>query len=363
MLFQSSSRVSSRVSSKFISRVFTLSILLNLSVVSVTAYGAKEVKFKEYPFEIARGERLIVQGLRGNVRLIVSPPGKTPVVRARKLLADSPKSGASERFEALSFSVRREGGVVLIEPKGPSTRQEWIEWSRPGQPDLSFEIEAPATPAEIYLHSGVVTGVGWKDQLAISIQDGRVVTTDGDGALRISILRGDVKVEKQKGAVEIESHVSKVAVSNVEGDVTIHSFAGESNVSSVKGDVSLRAKAGSVGLSKINGSLSFDNGRGRIEGTAIEGAIRGTNDDGAVSLQLAGEADVSIETQEGTVGIKPPGGAGVLLKLSSEDGPIVAPDSVNVPKISGPKSVVARLDGAPKGVIVLRSKRGLIRVR
>lgn len=343
-------------------RVFAL-ILAGVSLMSVTAQAAKEVRFKEYPFEIARGERLIVQGLRGAVKLTVVGPGKTPVVRARKVVVDASKPGASERFDNLSFTVRREGGMVIVEPKGPSTRQEWIEWTRPSQPELSFEIEAPSTPAEVHVHSGSVTASGWKDQLAVTIQEGRVTTTDGEGAARVSILRGSVSIDKQKGPVEIESHAAKVSVSNVEGDVQVHSFAGENTVNSVKGDVTIRAKAGAVNLTKITGSLTFDNGRGKFDGTAIDGAIRGTNDDGSVSLQLTGEADVSIETQDGSVGVKPPSGAGVLLKLSSDEGPIVAPDSVNVPRVAGPKSVVSRLDGAPKGVIVLKAKRGTIRVR
>lgn len=350
------------LSGRVFARIFALFAVLG--IMASQASAAKEMKFKDFPFEIARGERLIVQGVRGSVRLIALAPGKTPVVRGRKVLADTAKSGgASEHFDALSFSVRREGGLVMVEPRGPSSRQDWIEWSRPGQPELNIEIESPPTPAEIHLHSGTVLANGWKDSLAVSLQDGKLTAVDGDIAVRAAILRGEIKIDKQKGVVEIESHAAKVSVSNVDGDVRVHNFAGETNVTGVKGDVSFRSKAGTTTAAKIAGGLGFDNGRGRLDATAVEGAVRGENDEGNVSIQLAGEADVSIETQDGAVAIKPPGGAGVLLKLSSEDGAIVAPDSVSVPKISGPKSVVARLDGAPKGVIVVRSKRGTIRVR
>lgn len=330
---------------------------------SVNAHAAKEVRFKEYPFEITRGERLVVQGLRGAVKLSVVAPGKTPVVRARKVVVDASRPGANERFENLSFTVRREAGIVFIEPKGPSTRQEWIDWTRPGQPELSYEIEAPSTPAEIHIHSGNVSVTNWKDAVAVTLQDGRVTAADGAGAARVSILRGSVTIERQKGPVEVESHAAKVNIASVDGDVQVHAFAGESQVSGVKGELSVRTKAGTMTLSKISGGLVFDNGRGKLEGSAIEGTVRGTNDDGSVSLQLAGEADVSIETQDGSVSVKPPGGAGVLLKLSSEEGPILAPSSVTIPRTAGPKSVVARLDGAPKGVIVLKAKRGTIRIR
>lgn len=342
---------------------FTVSNFLILSLINVApANAAKDVKFKDYAFEMSRGEKLIVQGVRGSVRLIPLAPGRTPVVRARKILTDAKGSGA-EHFDALSFSVRRENGTVIVEPRGPSTRQEFLDWSRPGQPELAIEIEAPSTPAEVHFHTGAVTANGWKDQLAVSLQEGRVTTTDGEGALRTALLRGDVKVDKQKGAVEVESHAAKVSISNVTGDVRVHNFAGDSTVSSVKGDVSVRAKTGAVSLTKVDGGLEFDNGRGRLEGTAVEGAVRGVNDEGTVSLQLAGEADVSIESQDGAVAVKPPSGTGALLKLSSEEGQIVAPDSVQSPRNAGAKSLVARMDGAAKGVIVVRSKRGTIRVR
>lgn len=323
----------------------------------------REVKFKDYPLEISRGDRLTIQGVRGSVRLIPAKAGQPAVLRARKILPDATKPSAKAHFEALSFAVRREGGVVMIEPKGPTGRQDWIEWSVAGQPELSLEIDAPSTATEVHFHSGSVSAAGWKDQLMVSLQDGKILASDGEGAFRATLLRGEIKVEKQKGPVEIESHAAKVTVLSSEGSVQVHNFSGESVVSAVKGEVSLRSKAGAATVSKVDGGLDFDNGRGHFEGTAIDGSVRGQNDDGTVSIQLSGEADVSIETQDGPIAVKPAGGAGVLLKLATEEGNIYAPASVNVPKVSGPKSVVARLDGAPKGVIVLRSKRGTIRVR
>lgn len=344
-------------------RVFALAAFLALGLFGKFALGAREVKFKEYPFEITRGEQLIVQGVRGQVRLISLAAGKTPVVRARKLIQDPTKPGAAERFDSLSFTVRREGGIVMIEPKGPSSRQEWLDWSRPGQPELAFEIEAPSTPAEVHLHTGSVTATGWKEPLAISLQEGKVVSLEGGGSLNASILRGEIRVEKHKGIVRVESHAAKVNVSVNEGDVQVHNFAGDTNLVSVKGDVKFRSKTGNVSLANIDGGLDFDNGRGKVDVAGMGGVVRGFNDEGPVSLQLTGEADLSIETQDGSVSVKPPSAAGVLLKLSTEEGVISAPESVNIPKGAGPKSVVSRLDGAPKGVIVLRSKRGTLRVR
>lgn len=352
---------------RVMNRAFALLFIFLVTLVphvvfAVVGNSTREVKFKDYPFEIARGERIVFQGVRGTVRMIASATGKSPVVRAKKILSDASKPPALEHFDKLSFTVRREPGLIIVEPKGPSSRQEWTEWSKPGQPELVVEIEAPSSPAEIHMHSGQVFSNSWKEQLAISLQDGRIIASDGEGALRATILRGEVKIDKQKGRVEIESHAAKVSITNGDGDVQVHNFAGETVVSGLRGDVSLRSKAGSASVSKIEG-LDFDNGRGRLEATAVTGVVRGANDDGTVSIQLTGEADVSIETQDGPVSVKPPSGTGALLKLSSEEGTIVPPDSVHAAKNSGAKSIVARMDGAAKGVIIVRSKRGTIRVR
>lgn len=348
--------------SKF--RVFALfGVMFLFSSFELSVAAAKETKFKEYPFEISKSERLIVQGVRGNVKLIAASAGQPTVVRARKTVSEPMKADASERFNALSFSVRREGGVVIIEPRGPTTRQEWVDWSRPGQPELWLEIQAPPTAAEIHFHTGSLSSTGWTDNLAISLQEGKVSVSGSSGKLGVNILRGEVKVEKHKGSMDFESHAAKISVLNSEGDVRIHSFAGETAISNLKGDTSFRAKSGGANLAKLSGSFKFDNGRGRIDGTGIDGAVRGVNDDGSVILQLVGEADLSIETSDGAVTVKPPGGSGALLKLSTEEGAIVAPDSVSVPRVSGAKSVVARMSGATKGVIAVRSKKGTIRVR
>lgn len=327
------------------------------------AFSAKEVKFKEYPFEILKGDRLVVSGIRGAVKLVQIGQGKTPVVRAKKVLPTGAKSTAAQMFENLSFQVRKEGTIVTIEVKGPTSRQEFIDAAGVGQPELSFEIEAPSTLAEVHLHSGLVTASGWKDGLSVSLIDGRINSIDGEGVLRAILTRGEIKIDRQKGNVEIENHGGKVALSNIDGDVRLYSFSGDSALASISGKVKFRAKAGSLNVSKLSGDFTFENGRGGISGIAIDGAVRGTTEDGAVNLQLAGEADLSVETEDGSVTIKAPGGSGALLKLSSEDGPILAPESVKVPKVSGPKSVVARLDGAPKGQIIVRSKRGVIRIR
>lgn len=351
--------------------VFALPIgfLLLVLALAPLAEAAREAKFKDLPLEWAKGDRFLLQGLRGSVRLIQTPPNaKNPprgaVARGRRILPDGTKRGAQERFDSLSFSVHREGSLVVIEVRGPTTKSEWLEGAEAGMPELAIEIEAPfAIPAEVHLRSGTVSLQGWKDSATITVGDGAIRAIDTQGSLQLSLLRGEVKIEKHKGDVALETHAGKVQLSGIEGSARVHNFAGETSASGVTGKLTLRSKAGATTLSKVDGGFEFDNGRGAVNGTAVGGDIRGVNDDGAVNLALVGETDAIIDTQDGSVSIKPPSGFGVLLRLSSEEGAIAAPASVNVPKVAGPKSVVSRLDGTAKGTVVVRSKRGLIRIK
>ncbi len=341
--------------------VFAACILSGFS-----AEAAREVKFKDYPLEITKGDRLVVSGVRGQVRLIPlgEAGGKTgsPVVRARKVTND--KLGETTAlFESISFQTRREGSTVFVEIKGPDSRQGYIALAKPGAPELSFDIESPSTPAEIHMHSGNVIANGWKNSLAVTMSDGKVLLSDGDGGVRVLLTRGELQLNKHKGDAELEIHGGKSSLSQVQGDVRLFAFAAESSVQQLTGKLRYRGKAGSLNLNKIDGDFQFENGRGGIAATALNGAVRGSTEDGAINLQLAGETDVSVETDDGSVTVKPPGGTGALLRLSSEDGIIQAPESIRVPRVTGPKSVVARLDGTPKGQIIVRSKRGVIRIR
>lgn len=345
---------------------------------------AREMKYKDYPIEIGKAQpekadRMLIFGARGSIKLVPVPPGRPAVVKSRKTMPDGSKS---DRMDSTSFSVRREGTVLVIEIKGPQTRPDWIQMSSAGAPEMHFEIEAPSVPTEIHLSGGSVQSLGWKDPLTVSVLDGSVRLSEGEGSAHVSIGKGDVKIEKWKGRVGIESHNAKVLAQSIEGDVKVYNFSGETQISSVRGRTKIKSKTGATTAAKIEGPLDFLNGRGTLTGVQINGAVRGETDEGTVALALGSsddgpgdkgkkskdkadalEADVVVDSGDGTVSVKPTANSGALLKLSTEEGSFIAPDSIALPRNSGPKTVTARLPGALRGTIVVRSKRGTIRIR
>lgn len=357
-----------------------VSALLAIAIVAVLqftapAFAAREVKFKDFPLELSatdtsKANRLYVIGMRGSVRLIPLAPGKTPVVRARKVQPDGSRNQPSDTFESFSYSVRKEGSVLVIEPKAGSVQSDWLTGVAPGQPELHLEIEASSVPAEVHLHTGSVQSVGWKAPITASLQDGSIKMSEGEGALALSVFKGEARVEKWKGRVQIESHAAKVFTQTIDGDVLVNNFSGESALFAIKGHSTLKAKTGSSTVTKLEGGLEFFNGRGGLTATQVQGVVRGQTDDGAVSIALGaegkeaqGESDVVVESQDGSVSIKPPTGSGALLRLSTDEGALLAPESIAIPRGSGPKAASGRLTGSTRGTIVVRSKRGVIRIR
>lgn len=356
-------------------RAVGFSFLLSMLLFSAPGFAAKEVRYKEFPLELSttdasKASRLYVIGMRGSVRLIPAAAGKSPVVRARKVLPDGARGLQSDGFDSFSYSVRRDGPVLVIEPKGAATQSDWLAGIAQGQPELHLEIESPSVPTEIHLHSGTVQASGWKEPLTVAIKDGTIKMTEGEGSLALSVFKGEVRVEKWKGRVQIESHSAKVFAQTIEGDVEINNFSGESTLSSIKGHSTLKSRTGGSAVTKLEGGLEFLNGRGGFSANQVQGIVRGKTDDGTVSLALGtdgkeaqGESDVVIESTDGSVSIKPPTGSGALLRLSTDEGTLLAPPSVNIPRGTGPKAVSARLSGTTRGTIVVRSKRGVIRIR
>jgi hypothetical protein len=352
----------SKVQSVGCSSVVALAVFFT----GICAEAAREVKFKEFPLEISKNDRLVISGVRGQVRLI--PIGESnlktasPMVRARKVSTDR-IGETSTAFDSLSFQTRRDGTTVFVEMKGPDSRQAYLALTKLGAPELSFDIEGPSIPAEIHFHSGMVTAVGWKSSIAVTLTEGKVNLSDGEGTVRVLLTRGDLQLSRQKGDAELEIHGGKAQISNLEGDLRLHSFVVESNVQQLMGKLKYRGKAGNLNINKASGEFLFENGRGSIVANGLEGTVRGSTEDGAVNLQLSGDIDVLVETEDGSVGIKPAAGVGALLRLSSDEGVIQVPEKIRVSGGTGVKTVLGRLDGAPKGQITVRSKRGAIRIR
>lgn len=355
--------------------VFSVTIFLW----STRTLAAREIRYKDYAFELREGDRLVVADMRGSVKLI--PSGRpllksigssdgaatknatmNALVRVRKVMPDK-VAGGSDVFEQWSFTVRRDENVVHLEAKGPDARADWEAQLKNGFPELQFEIEAPSVPAEVVLREGVVSAQGWKNSLYIQVLEGQVRLAKNEGTLRLQVQKGEARVDGHKGRVEFDGFNPKLRLDSVDGDVTLANFSGESSVNKLKGNLQMKAYSGQTVVTEADGGLDFDVGRGSLSVQGLDGSLRGQLDNGSVSAKLVGDPEVNIEAQEGSVSLRVDSQAGASVRLQTEEGVLRAPDELPTSKTSTHKLVTGRLKGAGKGSIFVKTKSGTVVLR
>lgn len=332
--------------------------------VSATS-SAKELRYKELPLDLRAGDRLVVQGLRAQVRLAPAAPGKGAVLKARKFVGDKSTAETLARFEALSFNIRRDGSTVRIDTTGPDSKSTLAEWLKGPSPELVLEFEMPPVPVDVSVRDGSVTAQGWTQPLAVSLVDGQLKATQTEGALKLQMQRGEARIQGHRGPLEIDSYGAKVFLSKVEGDVKLTNFGGDSSLAELKGNIDVRTQSGGTTVNQSSGSLDFALGRGPLNVTAFEGPLRGETETAAVSAAIEGEAEVSIQSNQGSVSVKLPAGSGAAVRLQSDEGSVSTPDAIKPSTTSaGLKVASGRLAGSgPRGSVNVKSKTGAVRLR
>lgn len=327
---------------------------------------AKEVRYKDYLFDVQPGDRIALAGLKATVKLVPGTDNRRGILRVRKAVSDKASNAELAKFEALSFNLRREGATILVEIKGPDGKTQIAQWMKQGSPEMNFEIEMPpAIPVEISLRDGQVSTANWHQPLAVNLVTGSLKTAGTDGSMRLQIQRGSVNVERHHGPLQIDSFAAKLAMQEIEGDLTVTNFSGETSIQRAKGSLDLTSSQGTTLVAKSSGSIEFNNGHGQLTANGFEGPIKGQTEQGAVSVALEGEADadVRIESNQGGVTVKLPAASGSLVRMQSEEGVLTPPDAI---RPSGPhgKLINSRLPGTgPKGTVSLKSKAGNLRVK
>lgn len=335
--------------------------------------SAREARLQEISFDLKPGERLAIVGVRGSLRLTARPSGAAAsqpaasqgALRARKTLAANASPAAIERFEKLSVSVRREGSMVRIEPAAlDGSKVDFAELAHGGMPELSFEIDAPSTPVEIGWRTGSIALMGWKNSANVDLIEGALTSRQGEGSITARVQKGEARFENHRGRIDFDTHSAKLVAIDVDGDVIVDALSGETSIQRVKGNVQLRAGTGVSTIAKGSGNLEFEVGRGALTATGFEGSVRGQSDEGAVTLQIEGEPEVSVESVNAPVSIRVRPGSGASVRASTDDGQLVVPDPpLRVQRSSGGKTVSGRLPGSGSGSIYAKSKTATIRIR
>lgn len=342
----------------FISSIFLLS-LFSHQVIAAGPNG-REVRFKELPLDVRDGDRLIVIGWKGQLK--IDGKAKSNSIRAAKSTPDK----QNPLFDALTFSTRRDDQSFIIEWKGPAKKEDLELWLK-GPPDLSLELNVASrlSSVEIQWRDGSIQLSGIRVPVNVWGNDLSARAGDLDQRLAINAKKLEAKLDDIKGGLDVNFQTGHLFASKLDGDTHLTTFSGDITVTESAGSLSVRSNDGPVRLSKTVGSLEVDSMRAQISTNSHQGPVRGRIEEGSLSLDLSEEADVQLQSGKGTVSVKAPSGSNAYVKVVTENGSVGLPDSVRLqPGGSGQRTYAGRLAGSgSKGTIQVSAKEGFVRVR
>lgn len=308
---------------------------------------------------IRPGDRIEIKGFRGQVEYLANDNTQDLTVEVKEVVDDQ-----WSYKDEWQFSMRKEGSTVLINVDGPISKQIWHEVLLSGQiPQHIIKIVGPSAPLMIHWNDGRIVVGQLNAELQITSIKGDVVISKGEGLAKIFNQSGSVSVRDRKGQVDISSYMAKTEVSNIEGQVTIENFTGESRVQNVSGNLNLVSYNGTSKVAEVKGKLEFKNGNSPIHIDKFEGELRGRSEQGPVYAEIRGEADVRMESAEGSIHLRMPA-SGAWVNVGTHEGSLLVPAFLKLTRSASQQIRSGRLrSGSNGGNVFVRTDTGDIRVK
>ena len=308
---------------------------------------------------VADNDSVVVKGYRGKFVYVVNDQLRDVTVQVSEI--DSGESVASR--EDWQFSIKKNDNEIQAFIEGPISKQSWNEILLSGRaPGYFLKITGPSLPLTVVWNEGDISVADLNADLQVSVQKARVTVLRGVGDIRVNSIEGAVQLEGRKGEVHIDTYQSVVTVNNVEGRLDLENFTGESKVQGVNGNVALSTYRGGTRVSDVKGKLEFKNGVSPLFIEKFEGELRGRSGQGAIYADVRGEADVRLESAEGTVNLRLPA-SGAWVNLGTEEGDLAVPGFLKLTRMQSRQIRTGRLKGSNSGSVFVRTTSGDIRIK
>lgn len=305
-------------------------------------------------------DEIQIKGFRGDVEYMVDGSATDIIVSVER----SDESQTSAGQDDWQFVLRRDGNLILVQVESPQSKQVWREMmvKMEQQPKFNLKIKAPALSTKVNWHEGRFIAKDFKANLHVNIIKGNVDILGGEGELRIDSQAGQLKVLNWKGNAAIETYEGKVEVSGVEGDLKLDNFVGVSRVAGVTGDVKLLSYKGDTRASQIKGRLEFKNGNSPLHIEALQGELRGQSMQGPVFASIQGEANIRVESEEGTINLRMPQ-SGAWVNLGTVGGSLNVPNFLKLTRLPSQQIRSGKLRGNFGGSVFVRTTSGDIQLK
>lgn len=235
-----------------------------------TALNAAVKDTEEMTFDVAKGARVSLENINGDISISRGSDGKVHLVAYKK-------AGRQEYLDELKVVVDADEHYVRIETRHPKSEGGWFSWGNDSSGSVAYELEVPA---DTDLDS--ITTVN--GDVKVSGVNGLVKAETVNGSLTVSGLVGDVDLETVNGSIEAEfdqlADGQRVTADAVNGKITLR----------VPSDASARVSAETV-----NGSINADD-----FGLEPEKGFVGRDLSGQIG---GGDARISLDTVNGSIRI------------------------------------------------------------
>jgi hypothetical protein len=328
-------------------RLAAIGATIGILAAAPFALSAPSERLVDAPIGTVKGLR--ISGYKGNLVFIPQAGGNLTV--DAKLKSDE---------QSWRPTIETVDGWIQVSVQGPPSKSDWRNVQ---PPPTDFEIRGPSVPLNIAWKEGDITVKGWKSPVTLSHHKGRVVAEDNQAPLRLTTLEGEAVVGRHKGRVMVDNYNARVALKNVDGGLDLENFSGSLTVEDSRGDISLKASKGRNQITGHKGRFEFDLAQGEIIISGSEGAVRGQAEQGAVTTEIKGVADVKIRSEAARVAVLVPKTSGAKVDLGTNDGNFSVSYPLKYDRVEKVKLMKGSLSGKDGGSIFVRTRSGDIRLK
>jgi hypothetical protein len=341
-----------------------MAVILSAAVVIWTnSAAAKSLQLQPVKMAVAQSDSVHIKGYKGNIELLSNVAVKDITVEVTQISPDNVSAEYKALLDEWQFQLRRDGNIVQVTVDGPTSKELWSQTLVSNvAPEFNLKITLPAIPVEVNWAEGKIFSQNHASTLKITQNKGEVQVIGGEGDLNIVNQDGAIKVKNRKGAVAIDSYLAKVELENLQGQVDLENFTGESKVEKIEGNLTLTSFRGSTKVAGVKGRLEFKSGNSTMNIADFQGELRGKSLQGPVTVEVLGEADVKLESQEGAVNLKL-ANSGAYVNLGTSEGSLWVPNFLKLTRLPNQQIRTGRLRGSNGGNIFVRTTTGDVRVR
>lgn len=247
-----------------------------------------------------KGRRLVLDHLRGNVRIIGSDLADVRVV-GRKTVRALSRDAADAADRLTPMEVIEEGDAIVVR-----TNQNRAADERFVTADLeigvprSFSVEARGRDGDIDVNDLQGTLEVDSDRAGVRIQN-------VGGNVRVNVRRSDiVRATDVKGEVQVQGRGGDVELDNIQGQVIIDgSWTGELHFRNLAKPLRYQGMQAELQIPRIIGEVRI--GRGFFQGESLQGpmVLRGRNK-GCCDVRLTDfNSALELDVQRGDIELRP----------------------------------------------------------